>query len=385
MLKRVQAKRTVIVSTIISENRLNIIVTTVNTQRAHSVDISEKAVNRLVAEFRRALTNPEIDPRPAGQALYDILVKPIETELAGSEADTILWSLDGALRYISPAALWDQQKGYLVERFASTVLTLSSLDALMPPVTKKPDWKVLGVGVSKPSEGFRALTAVPDELDCIVTDPGAKTVSPAPVCKSGVMAGRKLLDEKFTLAAFENFLKQYPIIHIASHFSLNPGNYKDSFLLLGGGDQKRFTVEDLRRTSLTGVELIVFSACNTATPGSERNNGLEIEGFSAIAQKQGAKTVMATLWPVADESTRDLMVRFYQIYGKGDVSKAGAIRQAQLAMIYGGYKSGKEGPARGTGAGNSSSAGELVFKKDSGAPYSHPYYWSPFIMFGNWQ
>jgi CHAT domain-containing protein len=79
------------------------------------------------------------------------------------------------------------------------------------------------------------------------------------------------------------------------HFSLNPGNDKDSFLLLGGGEHKRLTVENLRCVSLTGVELIVLSACNTATPVGKKTNGVEIESFGVAAQNQGAKAVLATL------------------------------------------------------------------------------------------
>jgi CHAT domain-containing protein/tetratricopeptide (TPR) repeat protein len=386
-LQRINATRTAVVSTIVGENRLNLIVTTASTQRAHTIDISEKEINQLVADFRQTLTDPERDPRPAGQKLYDVLVKPIEADLKGIEADTILWSLDGTLRYIPTAALWDKQKGYLAERFASIVLTLASRETLALTVSDRRNWNALGVGVSQATEGFTALPAVPDELDCIITDAQTRTVSLKPVCQNGVIAGKKLLDEKFTLVAFENSLGRYPVIHIASHFSLNPGNDKDSFLLLGGGDQRRFTVENLRRVSLTDVELIVLSACNTATPGGEKTNGVEIEGFGAVAQKRGAKAVLATLWSVADDSTRNLMVKFYEHYEKGGVSKAQAIRRAQLALMYGNYKPVDGNTKRSTedldaGVANNT---RPDFKEDANAPYAHPYYWSPFVLFGNWQ
>ncbi len=385
-LRRLKANRTAIVSTIVGEGRLNIIVTTSTTQRAHTIDVSGKDINQLVIDFRQALTNPEIDPRPVGQKLYDILVKPIENDLAGIEAEGIVWSLDGTLRYIPTAALWDKQKGYLAERFASSVITLASFSTIESPQFDKQNLNALGVGVSKATEGFSALTAVPDELDCIITDTNTKTVSLAPRCQTGVLNGKKLLDEKFTLTAFENALGRYPVVHIASHFSLNPGNDKDSFLLLGGGGQRRFSIEDLRGVSLSDVELIALSACNTATPGGEKANGVEIEGFAAVAQKQGAKAVMATLWSVADISTGEWMVKFYELYGKGNSGKAESIRRAQLAMMYGKYKSTDGNTIRGTAVFNlNGDKNQPPFKKDENAPYSHPFYWSPFILFGNWR
>lgn len=390
-------KRTAVVSTIVGEDRLNIIVTTAGAQRAHTKEISEKEINSLVAEFRQALTNPAIDPRPTGQKLYDLLVKPIEGDLKGIRAETILWSLDGTLRYIPTAALWDKQNGYLAEKYANVILTLASRDNLSHRPSDTQLWNALGVGVSQEKvidlpDGnktiFSALKAVPEELDCIITDPQAKTSSSNPKCQKGIFTGRKFLDDNFTLKAFENALGRYTVVHIASHFSFVPGNDKDSFLLLGGGEQKRFTVENLSSIPLTDVELIVLSACNTATPG-ENANGTEIEGFGAVAQKQGAKAVIATLWAVADTSTKDLMVHFYQLYDekKEAATKAEALRKAQMKIMQGGYTKNEITNKRASDLLNFDSKGNGLppFKKDENSPFAHPYYWSPFVLIGNWR
>ena len=388
-LREMKADRTAVVSTIAGEKRLNIIVTTADVQRAHTVDISEAALNKLVADFRRALTSPAtgkaIDPRPAGQKLYDVLVKPIENDLAGIKADTIVWSLDGTLRYLPMAAVWDKQKGYLAERFANSVITLASRDRLLLPPLKK-NWTVFGAGVSAPVEGFSALSAVPDELDCIVTDSDLVSLSAKPACTTGVIPGRKLLDEKFNEQSLRAAMGRYSILHIASHFKLVPGNENDSFLLLGGGEDKRFTVTKLNGLSLAGVELLALSACNTATPGGAKENGVEIEGFGAVAQERGARSVMATLWPVADPSTRDLMVEFYKRFGAGIETKAESLRRAQLKLMRGSYPdSGGIKPPRADEFAPGPQAVGPPFEIDKNAPYAHPYYWAPFILFGNWR
>jgi CHAT domain-containing protein/Tfp pilus assembly protein PilF len=389
-LREMKADRTVVVSTIAGQSRLNIIVTTTDIRRAHKVDITEESLNKLVANFRAALTSPAtgkaIDPRPAGQKLYDVLVKPIEQDLAGIKADTIVWSLDGALRYLPMAAVWDKEKGYLVERFANSVITLASRDRLLTPPLKK-NWTALGAGVSSPTEGFSALAAVPDELDCIVTDATLSALSANPVCTTGVIPGRKLLDDKFNEASFRSAMGRYSILHIASHFKLVPGNDDDSFLLLGGGDDRHFTVSDLKTVSMTEVELLALSACNTATPGGAKENGVEIEGFGAVAQEQGARSVMATLWPVADPSTRDFMVEFYRGFSAGTETKADSIRRAQLKLMRGSYPDGdriKPPRAEAFAAPGQAAVGP-PFETDKNAPYAHPYYWAPFILFGNWR
>ena len=386
-LERLKADRTAAVSTIVGKNELNIIITTTRTQRAHRVEISEEKINTLVATLRRALTSPQYDPRPASQALYDVLIKPIEGDLAGIKADTIVWSMDATLRYLPPAVLWDKEKGYLAERFSNVIVNLASRDTIALPVSDGKTWEVLGVGVSKAVDGFKPLTAVPAELECIVNDSAPVSAANGKrQCETGVLNGRRLLDEDFTLTNFEDSIGRYPVIHIASHFQLEPGDDRNSFLLLGGGDQRRFTVEHLRNQSLADGELIVLAACNTATPAGGNANGIEIEGFGSVAQQEGAKAVMATLWAVFDTSTKDLMVEFYRLYGKGGITKAEALRQAQIKLMNGQYSAGEAGKVRSDII-NFEGEGEDLpkFTTDPKAPFAHPYYWSPFVLIGNWR
>mgnify|MGYP003393247059 CR=1 FL=1 len=380
-LDRLKAHTTAAVATILGEKGIHIIVTTSKTQRAHFVPIEEEALGKLVTEMRVVLKSPKFDPRPASQAVYDLLVKPIEGDLAGIKADTIVWSLDGALRYIPPAALWTKDKGYLAERFSNVVVSLASRDTLALGAGKGSEWSILGVGVSKATEGFDPLFAVPEELGCIVSDDASVATGK---CKTGVLPGRRLMDDNFTLARFEDEIGRYSVIHIASHFQLTPGDDKGSFLLLGGGADKRFTVDRLRNQNLSDVDLIVLSACNTATPGGARSNGIEIEGFGSIAHEAGAKSVIATLWSVFDESTKDVMVEFYRGFSAGKMSKAEALRRAQLEVMNGQYKP-SEGAAKRGAAVFDGGGEQIPFKVDPKAPFAHPYYWSPFILMGNWR
>jgi CHAT domain-containing protein len=86
-------------------------------------------------------------------------------------------------------------------------------------------------------------------------------------------------------------------------------------------------------TVFGGVDLLTLSACNTAAGGAERD-GKEVEGFGVLAQRQGAKAVVATLWPVEDASTKELMQTFYRLRDtQPGISKAEALRQAQLRLL----------------------------------------------------
>jgi CHAT domain-containing protein len=198
-----------------------------------------------------------------------------------------------------------------------------------------------------------------------------------------------MLNKDFTAQAFADALgRNYSLVHIASHFSFRPGDADESFLLLGDGNS--LTLETLRTSDqfdFKGVELLTLSACNTGV-GTTGADGKEVEGFGAVAQERGAKAVLATLWPVADESTRDLMTRFYRIYvTTPNLSKAEALRKAQISLLRG---EGGGGPVSGDRR-SSEMAAEVgnpnlpPYKSDPRAPFSHPYYWAPFILIGNWR
>ena len=373
-LKRWNTPGLTVISTITGKDHLNLIVTTADAQRAHRVEISEAELGKLIIEFRAVVgKDARNDPRPAGQRLYDVLVKPLESDLdlEGLGSKTLLWSLDGALRYVPVAALYDEKRGYLAEHCANVVITLASRNGLEHQPQSRDSWQALAMGVSRKYESFPALAAVPAELSGIVREKPSET---------GVVAGRRLLDDQFDYASFKDSMGRYPLVHIASHFSLR-GKDDDSFLLLGGGEKRELKVADLRdmETIFNGVELLALSACNTATGGG----GEEVEGFGMVAQVQGALAVLASLWSVADASTRDLMVNFYRTLESSDISKAEALRQAQLKLMCGEYSTPSEARRGVTIIRQEGEAPD--FKPNPKAPYSHPYFWAPFILIGNWR
>lgn len=379
--------RTVVLSTIVGKDGLSIILTTASIQRAYVVDeiegekFSEEKLNLLIAEFRAGVMDYRIDPRPSGQKLYNILIKPLEKDLQSAGADTIVWSLDANLRYVPVAALYDARRGYLAERYSNAIITLASHHSLEARPADKDKWRALGLGVSKPVAGFTPLVNVPDELEAIVRDEEKND-------QTGLLDGRLLLNEGFTLEALERFLGSFKVIHAATHFSFITGTRSESlesFLLLGSGE--RLTLESIQKagTMFSGVELLVLSACDTAA-GGKGADGSEVESFGVLAQRAGARTVIATLWPVADASTRELMVGFYQLHGATpDINKAEALRRAQLRLLNGEMEAGGMKARADLAGREQTESAHSTFRTDPRKPYAHPYYWAPFILIGNWR
>lgn len=387
------SQRPVAVTYIVAEESLSILVTTPEAVFARRVNANRKELFERIARLRAILQRPDLDPRPAAQALYQTLIAPIEGDLAALKADFILLNLNGMLRYIPFAALHDG-KQYLVQRWPLALYTSAGNTQVQAATTAS--WRVQGFGMTQAAtvqdRTFKALELVPDELAAVV-----RTVK----TPQGALPGRLDMDESFTRKSFERALASansgdLAVMHIASHFNVAIGSDDLTFLLLG--DVKPLLLRDLKNMDFRGVQLLVLSACDTATPAGRNESGSEIEGMAAAAQLAGARSVLATLWPVADESTAALMRRFYQIRiapAPGGMTHALALRRAQLDLIEGQIRRPPSKGQRTSSAALSredsaqslprvSIAGTPQFNKKSNDDLSHPYYWAPFVLMGNW-
>jgi CHAT domain-containing protein len=362
---------TIAIVTIVGEDKFRAILRTPNVQKAYEYPITAADLNRKVSAFRQVLMDPHLDPRPMAEELYKILVGPMAEDLRQAHAQTLMWSLDGTLRYLPVSALFDGSQ-YLVERYRMSVMTLASATRLKD----RPDAKRMGVGfgVTRASEDAPALPWVSAELAGIIaTKPGDR----------GALPGEVELDDAFTQRSMRQaLLKRYAVVHVASHFRFQPGNDAQSYLLLGNGGH--LSLAELRTSAslFGGVQLLTLSACNTGV-----GDGAEVEGFGTLAQRQGAKAIVASLWPVADISTSLLMQSFYRNWQSSqDMTKLEALREAQLELLHGTGKPGPETSNRGSHLTDQPNAdpSSQPFPVDSERPYAHPYYWAPFFLMGNW-
>jgi CHAT domain-containing protein/tetratricopeptide (TPR) repeat protein len=363
--------------TITMPDHIRLLLTHAEARKAYRVNIKTTELNSKIQTLLTALKNPRIDPRPAGAAIYQLLIEPIEADLKSANTRHLMVSLDGAIRYIPMAVLYDG-KQYLAERFALSLY----IDASRDRMKDKPraSWSVAGLGVSQAHTvgeiAFSALNAVPHELASIV-----KTVT----SPDGALQGSAYLDAQFSAESFRSALSRGPaVVHIASHFKFTPGTEQDSFLLLGDG--KALSLFELRtgRYDLQRVDLLTLSACETAVDSSGQGN--EIEGLAVTAQRKGAKSVIASLWPVEDQSTSLLMKRFYQLREQ-KLNKGEALRQAQLEFITGKANlAGSDTLASTERSAKRKTADDSLpqFTPETGRPFSHPYFWAPFVLMGNW-
>lgn len=366
---------TVLISTVVAEDALFVLLTTSNVQVAREIPVHREELDRSILELRAALTSPAVDPRPSGQKLYDILIRPVEDLLVQAEASFLMVSLDANLRYVPLAALHDGER-WLLERWPTAVFTPAAEADLQVRFDGEPFVGALGVSSGGVVQGqpFPSLPAVPRELDSIVLSGSDDEL--------GVVPGELYLDGAFSSQQLSDVLATgTPWVHLASHFHFRPGVDANSYLLLG--NDEKLSLADLRYGDfpLTDVDQLTLSACETAM-GTRGADGREVEGLAVLAQNLGARAVLATLWSVADDSTATWMSEMYRLRAQDGLSKAEAVRQTQLKFI-----SGEFAPA---GEGDADRGATRPDRPDDDLPedlqgWRHPFYWAPYILMGNWR
>ena len=335
-IDRVDLEAAVIYPIILSD-RLEVVVSLPDRSLRHySHVIAQTELESIIERLRQTL---QVRSRrqfyaPA-QKLYRWLITPVLKDLADNKIKTIVFVPDGTFRNIPLAALHNG-KQYLIEQY--NVALTPGLQLLAPVPLEEVKLTTLAAGITQRRRGFSALQYVAQELTNIQNQTDSKV----------------LRDDRFTQKMLrENVATdQYRVVHIATHGQFS-SNLEDTFLLAWDSNIGIKELENILKSvdpkQKKAIELLVLSACETASGDKKATLGL-----AGIAVRAGARTTLATLWTVYDESTAMTMSDFYQqITQPQRLNKAYALRQAQLSLLH---------------------------SRD----FKHPYYWAPFVMLGNW-
>jgi CHAT domain-containing protein len=321
---------------IILANRLEVILKLPQQPLRHyKTGISQSEVEKIVGELRKQLTKPYTlrETQALSKQVYDWLILPASKDLT-SNIKTLVFVLDGSLRNIPMAALYDGQQ-YLVQKYG--VALTPGLQLLGSKSLERGKIKALTAGLTESRQGFAALNNVTLELNQI------KSVVPTTV----------LLDREFTSTAFQKEINavSFPVVHLATHGQFS-SKAEETFILTWDNRINVNQLDNLLRirdtNRPTAIELLVLSACQTAT-GDKR----AALGLAGVAVRAGARSTLASLWSLDDESSALLMSQFYQELTNTKETKAEALRFAQLALL--------QNPR-----------------------YQHPRYWAPYVLVGNW-
>ncbi|MCA1564318.1 MAG: tetratricopeptide repeat protein [Acidobacteria bacterium] len=397
------------------------------------VELGEtEAIDREIAAWRRALTNPaSLEVRERGRALDERLMRPVR-KLSGA-ARHLLLSPDGALNLIPFGALVDEQNKYLLESYTITYLTsgrdllrlgLGARSRQPPVVVANPRFgEATTAGAIAAAAAARSRAAEQPAPNALAAAPSRRSVEmsninflPLPGTKgeaaalNTILPGVVVLTEARASESAVKVLSAPRILHIATHGFFLPDQKRveaseanarglalgdasttasrgenpllRSGLALAGANERGgadgedgvLTAYEAAGLDLWGTRLVVLSACETGV--GEVQNGDGVYGLRRALVLAGSETQVMSLWQVSDDATRDLMIAYYRLLQDG-AGRGDALRQVQLAMLAGGQRAGDGQNKRG-----------LDVRPGGNRPggnWSHPFYWAAFIGSGAWQ
>ena len=330
-------KKSSIVRYFVDSEFINIIVTTASTQKHFQKKIKKNELSKLIQKYRFSIINFKDDYKLKSLELYKILFKEIDIFLQKEEISEIYLALDQKLRYLPFSSLIDGKK-YLIEKYNISIYPENSNQDFFDK-SKSIDF-FAGLGLTKSISGYDALPNVKKEINDIHFTFNDKN-------SNAIFIDDSFTDENF----WDSLNRDFPAVHIATHFNLNPINLNKSFLILGNGN--KLYIKDLKKLHDNNInhEIILLSACDTAKGGSSFEDGREIDSLADLFLRSGSKTVIASLWKIADASTPVFMLNFYKQLADSS-SKTSSLAYSMKEMI----KSKK---------------------------FNHPFFWSSFILLGN--
>jgi CHAT domain-containing protein len=337
---------------IILGDRLEVILSLPHQSLRHyTAKISQDQLETTIEQFRQSVVvRSRRQFYSPAQQLYNLLIRPALKDLVENDIQTLVFVPDGSLRNIPLGALHDG-KQYLIENYnvaltpglqllateGGNVKALQGRERVTPNPLEKIKLKTIAAGLTQSRQGFSALNHVNSELNKI----------------KNTVDGVVLINQDFTSETLKQEVQDsdYPIVHIATHGQFS-SSIEDTFLLTWndrlGINQLDSILQTRNLQSEKAIELLVLSACETAT-GDKR----AALGLAGMAVRAGARSTLATLWSINDRATTQLMSNFYDRLSDQHLTKAQAVRQAQLSILH--------------------SPG-----------YEHPFYWAAYVLLGNW-
>ncbi len=284
----------------------------------------------LVENFRSSVIERRRDTTTLAANLYKLLLA--EVDLAPAQRLYVV--PHGPLHYLPFQALHDG-RSFLIERSALTVWPSAAVGAKLLARGSVPAPQLLGFG--NPS------------TDKNVPLPGAEREVQQ---VARLFSGSEIyLQHEATKDRFKASAGRHNMVHIAAHAELDDVDPLFSRILFASNASETGLLEarEIYTLDLRGVRLITLSACESGLGRVAR--GDEIIGFTRSLLSAGANSIVASLWPVADDSTDLLMNRLYRELAAGRDLMAG-MQAAQLEV-------------------------------QKTRRFAHPFFWAPFNVIGN--
>ena len=341
-----------------------------------NLNVSRASLEKMISEYRTQVikipgksredwrvdswSDPKWIPlRDATVQLYQQLLAPIADRFQGIEQ--IIFAPTGQLYYLPFHALGNvDSTGRKIQYLALSQKVsyvapgslLKAFDAdhgIKSGGKQKP--RILALGDVQFGPTLELLPASKDELKAI-----KDIFGPEAVLLEGQKATKRgLLDALNATTATQGQRRPpasaaadgFRFVLLSTHGILNAREPRSSYLALEDG--KKLTAQEIANLDLRGVSVVTLSACETGLAGN--NPGADLMSLGEYVSLAGASSVLASLWKVDDFQTAHLMREFFTNLKKDSNNKSAALQRAQVA---------------------------LATHPES----THPFFWSPFVLYG---
>ncbi|HDH05196.1 MAG TPA: CHAT domain-containing protein, partial [Nitrospirae bacterium] len=328
------------------------------------INIKSKELVLKVDAYREKIAKKYPDYKKEAEELYDLLIRPAKPYIKTKRIGIVPHSV---LHYLPFQALIDKDNGtnFLIEEYEIFYTPSASVLKFVYEKRKKVTGKILAFGNPDLGNKKYDLPYAEEEVEKI------KEIYP----DTDIYMKSKATKEKL-----KKLSGDYNIIHFASHGELNSENPLFSSIRLAKDKDEdgRLEVHEIFNLNLKNTSLVTLSACETGL--GKLTQGDELIGMTRGFIYAGTPSIVASLWSVNDRSTSELMGMFYK--NLRNHSKAEALRMAQIEMIRG--EVGK-GIVRGVGGITTSKEAKSGTEPAMTVDGSHPYFWAPFILLGDWK
>ena len=394
------AANTAAIYPVILEDRLELLISISGNIEHRSAAVSAAQLTQTAKQFADKLRHFKPDYLEDSVKLYNWLIAPLAELLQRQKIDTIVFIPDGVLRLVPLAALSDGSD-FLIQHYA--IVTSPGLKLFDPKPLSRNNMDTLLAGMSTPGTVIEDLpeatlrmlinATLPDSgnsqrsviksrdinqlllsvgqlaplmsiqsMKEMIKNPEMSNQARQMLALPGVadeinklsklLPATVLLNETYSKKMIAQTIHQAPfsIIHIASH-GVFGGSASESYIMTHDKILTLAEIETLLQSNSDRgepIELLTLSACQTAE-GDDRSP----LGISGIAIKAKVRSALGSLWSVADIATVDFMTTFYQQLKLTNTSKAHALQKAQQQLL-------------------------------NNPEFQHPFFWSPFILIGNW-
>jgi CHAT domain-containing protein len=295
--------------------------------------LSRAKLTGMVEDFRSSVTKLQRTARSKSREIHDALIKPLPLR----DGEPLVIVPHGPLHYLPFQALYNGES-YLIELHPLTIAPSASVAYQTATAYRQHGSKLVAFGNPDLGKEELALPGAQREVEMI----------------SGLFTDKQVFfQSQATKTQFKEVAGRSSVLHVAAHAEVDEVDPLFSRVLLtpDENDDGWLEAREIFDLNLTPVSLVTLSACESGL--GKVAKGDEILGFTRSFLSAGVSGLIVSLWPVSDESTELLMTTLYSQLREGKTARQ-AMQAGQLAVL-------------------------------RNRKFSHPFYWAPFNLIGNWR